>query len=210
MALSTYTELKTAIADFLNRDDLASVIPTFIALAEAQINRDIRTIDMEGRASGQVSGGDQYMQVPGDWVETIRFGLTAAGTSSLNLMSRDAIASLRDKNENASTKAPYAYTHAAGQFELYPTPSEDTDFELLYYKKVEALSDSNASNWLLSSAPDVYLYGALLHSAPYLAEDVRLQVWAQLYSSAVQNVNTASEKARYSGSGLKMKVRGLG
>ena len=210
MALSTYTELKAAIADFLNRDDLASTIPTFIALAEAQINRDIRTMDMEGRASGQISGGDQYMQVPADWVETIRLHLTAAGTSRVSLMSRDAIAALRQKNDDTSDAATYAYAHAAGQFELYPTPAQDTDFELLYYKKVEALSDSNAANWLLSSAPDVYLYGALLHSAPYLAEDARIQVWAQLYSSAVQNVNTASDKARYSGSGLKMKVRGLG
>ena len=42
MALSNYTELKASIADFLNRDDLTSVIPDFITLAESQINRDIR------------------------------------------------------------------------------------------------------------------------------------------------------------------------
>ena len=85
----------------------------------------------------------------------------------------------------------------------------DTNFELLYYQKLDALSDSNSDNWLLLDSPDVYLYGALLHSAPYLAEDQRIAVWAQMYSASVQRLNEVSEDARFSGSGLKLKVRGL-
>lgn len=50
MAITTYTELKSAIADFLNRDDLETVAPTFIALAEADINRRLRHWRMEKRA----------------------------------------------------------------------------------------------------------------------------------------------------------------
>jgi len=209
MAITNYTNLQTTIADFLNRDDLTSVIPTFIQLTEAQLNRDIRHHNMEARTSGQQTGGDQYMQVPSDWLETIRLHLTGSGTSALTLMSRAAIADIRAKNENVSTVLPYYYCHSDGQFELYPTPTEDTDFELLYYQKIPDLA-TNSTNWLLTDAPDVYLYGALLHSAPYLAEDARVAVWAQMYSAAVQNVNSASEKARYSGSGMTLKVRGLG
>ena len=51
MALSNYTGLKASIADFLNRDDLTAVIPDFITLAEAQINRDIRHFKLEARSS---------------------------------------------------------------------------------------------------------------------------------------------------------------
>ena len=209
MAITNYTNLQTAIADFLNRDDLTSVIPTFIQLAEAQMQREIRHWKMEARATGQQSAGDQYMQIPTDWLETIRLHLTGNGTSAVTMTSRAAMADIRAKNEDVSTKAPYFYCHADSQFELYPTPSEDTDFELLYYQKIPDLA-SNTTNWLLSDAPDVYLYGSLLHSAPYLAEDARVAVWAQMYSAAVQNVNSASEQARYSGSGMTLKVRGLG
>jgi len=209
MAITNYTNLQTTIADFLNRDDLTAVIPTFIQLAEAQINREIRHWQMEARVSGQQSAGDQYMQIPSDWLETIRLHLTGSGTSALTLASRAAIADIRAKNEDISNVAPYYYTHADGQFELYPTPVEDTDFELLYYQKIPDLA-TNSTNWLLTDAPDVYLYGALLHSAPYLAEDARVAVWSQMYAAAVQNVNTSSEKARYSGSGMTLKVRGLG
>ena len=208
MALSNYTELKASIADFLNRDDLTSVIPDFIALAESQINRDIRHWKMEARSSGQQDAADEYMQIPADWVETIRLHLTGNGTSVVNLVSRDAMADKRAAQENAAG-TPRMYTHADGQFQMYPTPDATTDFELLYYQKLAALSSSNADNWLLLEAPDVYLYGALLHSAPYLAEDERVGVWAQMYSAAVQRLNQVSEDAMFSGSGLTLKVRGL-
>jgi len=207
MALTNYTGLKTSIADFLNRDDLTSVIPDFVALAEAQINRDVRHWRMEARSSGQQDPADEYMQIPADWVETIRLHLTGTGTSVVNLVSRDAMADKRAAQENAAG-TPRMYTHANGQFQLFPTPDATTNFELLYYQKIPSLI-TNTDNWLLLEAPDVYLYGALLHSAPYLAEDARLAVWAQLYSAAVQRLNQTSEDAMFSGSGLTLKVRGL-
>ena len=208
MALNTFTALKASIADFLNRTDLTAVIPDFISLAEAQINRDVRHWKMEARSSGQQDPADEYMQIPPDWVESIRLHLTGNGTSVVNLISRDAMADKRAGDEDTSG-TPMYYTHADSQFQLYPTPNATTDFELLYYQKVPSLI-SNADNWLLLDSPDVYLYGALLHSAPYLAEDERVAIWAQMYSAAVARLNEASESARYSGSGLKLKIRGLG
>jgi hypothetical protein len=209
MAINTFTTLKTAIADFLNRDDLTSAIENFIALSEAQINRDIRHWKMETRASGQQSGGDEYAQIPSDWMETIRFHITDNGTSPLELISRATMADKRASNNDA-IGIPTHYTHADGQFQFYPTPSSTVNTELLYYAKTDALSSSNANNWLLLEAPDVYLYGALLHSAPYLGEDERIAVWAQMYSAAVARLNEVSENARFSGSGLKLKIRGQG
>jgi hypothetical protein len=209
MAISTYSELKTSIANFLNRSDLDSVIPDFISLAEAQINRDIRHWEMEERASGQQDPGDQYMQVPADWLETIRLHLTGSGTSTLELASLSAIADKRQDNDDITGK-PRFYAHVRGEFELYPTPDDTYDFELLYYKKIPALSDSTTTNWLLDYAPDVYLYGSLIHSAPYLQEDERLQLWSQLYAAAVVNLNTQSERVKNSGTGIRLNIRGLG
>lgn len=207
MAIATYSDLKSSIADFLNRDDLTAVIPTFIDLAEAQINRDIRHYEMEARATADVSG--QYLDRPDDWLETIRVTLNTTGTRNLSLLSKASMADKRQGAEN-TVGEPRFYAHAQNAFELFPTPDGTYTVELLYYEKVAALSDSNTSNWLLSSHPDVYLYGALLHSAPYLADDARLNVWAQLYSVAIQRVNQSSDDAQWSGTGLQLKVRGLG
>lgn len=209
MAITNYTNLKSTISDFLNRDDLDSVIPTFIQLAEAQMNRDIRHWEMEARVSGQQSQGDQFMQLPADWLETIRLILTGGGTSVVQLISLSGMADRRAKTEDQAG-TPEFYCHVRGEFELYPTPSEDTNFELLYYQKISSLGDSNASNWLLEMAPDAYLYGSLMHSAPYLQEDARVAVWAQMYSAAVQNLNTQSERVKNSGTGIRLNIRGLG
>lgn len=209
MAISTYTNLKSTIADFLNRSDLDSVIPTFIDLAEAQMNRDIRHWEMENLVSGQQTQGDKYMQVPADWLETIRFIVTTDNPSTLELAALSAIADKR-QNTNDAAGTPRFYAHVRGEFELFPTPDEDTDFELLYYQKIPALSDSNTTNWLLDYAPDVYLYGSLLHSAPYLKDDDRLNLWAQMYSAAVVQLNAQSERVKNSGSGIRLNIRGLG
>lgn len=207
MSLANYTELQSAIADYLNRDDLTATIPTFVSLAEAQINRDVRHWRMESRSSGQQTGGDEYAQIPADWLETIRFNVSGNGTSVIELISRADMAAMREAARDASGTIRY-YCMAAGQFQFYPTPSADTDVELHYFAKVPALA-FNSTNWLLTDAPDVYLYGSLLHSAPYLQDDARLATWAQLYSAAVARVNASSETAKYSGSGLKMKFRGF-
>ena len=112
---------------------------------------------------------------------------------------------MRAANEDA-TGTPEYYSHNAGQLELYPTPDSNYSADINYLAQVAALSDANTTNWLLTNYPDIYLYGALIHSAPFLQEDERTQTWAALYASAVARANKASNKATASGSGLKMRI----
>ena len=205
MPISTYAELKSAVADWLNREDLTAVIPSFITLAEADISRTLRDYRMEKRSTATLEA--QYSALPADWVETIRIQLTD-GTHRLELVSDGALADMRRSRSDA-TGRPTHYAHTAGGLELFPTPDASYEAELVYVAKVPALSDSATTNWLLSAAPDVYLYGALVQSAPYLKDDARATIWAGLYQSAITNLNAASERARYSGSGLRLRNRGM-
>jgi len=204
MAITTYAELKTAIANWLNRDDLTSVIPDFISLTEADMERKIRHWRMEKRATVQLD--DQYSRVPSDWLESIRFYLSGGDTYELRQTSHSDMINRRMNAANVSGRPQY-FAMSDGAFEIFPTPDAAYTAELLYYGRTPALSDSNTSNWVLEYAPDVYLYGALMHSAPYLVEDQRAQVWASLYQSAIDNVNMASEKARSTTSGMRMSIR---
>lgn len=207
MAITTYSELQTNISDFLNRDDLsATVLGTFVSLAESQINRDIRHYEMIGTATDTVS--TKYLTKPTNWLETIKLQLTGDGTSVLKLVSVAHMDDARESNDDASG-IPMKYAHTGTSFELYPTPSGSFDTELLYYQKIPALTDVNTTNWLLDEAPDVYLYGSLLHTSGYLGEDARIATWAQLYSAAVQRLNETSDSAQWSGTGLTMRNKGL-
>lgn len=201
--LSTYSELQTSIADFLNRDDLTSAIPTFISLAEAQINRDVRHWRMEKRAESDLTAGDQFHALPTDFCEFVRLKVS---DYPLQLMSTDEIQRQRYARGD-STGTPTGYCMTGGEIELYPTPDSAHSLVMTYIRNIEPLSDSNTSNWLLEHAPDVYLYGALAHTAPYLQEDARIAVWAALYQASVDKLNTSGAKAETSGTNLKMTIR---
>ncbi len=200
---TTYTTLQTEVADFLNRDDLTAVIPTFISLAEAQMNRDIRHWQMEVRSEALIS--DRFLTLPVDWLQTMRVTVDATGYGPLELMSRDEMHAVRQNNQDASG-VPCYYAHIAGELELYPTPDAEYSIELLYMQRIPDLA-TNETNWLLTDHPDVYLYAALIQAAHYLRDSERLAQWSQLYQSAVTAVIVTSKRATESGSGLTMKIR---
>ena len=203
MTITTYTELKAAIADWLLRDDLTAVIPSFISLSEAQMQREIRHHKMMDRLAFNVS--TQYADLPADWLQTERLNVTGDRPTRLELTSVDDMLQLRELNGGTSGK-PARFAHIGEQIEFFPTPDATYEVELLYFQKIPVLSDSNASNWLLADYPDVYLYGALMQAAPYLDDDAKMQVWAGLYGSAVNSINAESKKARYSGAGMRIRI----
>lgn len=206
MTIATYAELKTAIADTVARTDLTDTqLSIFIALAEASINRRIRHWQMETRDTLSVSS--RFTALPTDWLETIRLHIPGE-PSRMELI---GLAALQDKREaDDTTGTPRYYAHVADELEVYPEPDDTYSVEMVYYAKVPALSNTATSNWLLTLAPDVYLYGALIHTAPLLQEDARIQTWGSLYQSAVDSLNQSGNAARWSGTGLRMKIRARG
>lgn len=200
--ITDYDSLQTEVAAFLDDDGLTDRIKTFIALAEAQLNREIRSWRQEARTTETVN--TRFVALPDDWLETAR--LSIASKYELSLVSDAAIAAMRAATDDESGDPRY-YAITAGQIELYPTPSGDETLEHVFLERVPALSDSATTNWVLTYHPDAYLYGALIHSAPYLVEDGRIATWTTLYRQAVEGANREGKRSRHSGSGLKIKVR---
>ena len=204
MAITTYAELKTSITDFLNRDDLDTVAPTFISLAEADLQRRVRHWRGEKRSTAEID--TQYSAIPADFLEAIRFYITGGDTRPLELISQAELLDRKFRNLNTSGQPAY-YAITAGEIEVYPVPDATYTSELYYNSRIPALSDSTTTNWLLEYYPDAYLYGSLVHSAPYLKEDARLQTWAALYQNAVDAINSESESSKFGGSGRRLKIR---
>jgi len=205
VSISTYSELQTAITDFLNRDDLASVVPTFISLAEADINRRLRHYRMQVTASPSLSS--QYTALPTDWLEAVRLSLTGTPLGTRVELISHADLLERKQQRAGRVGVPEYFAVTGSNLELFPVPDATYSSELLYFGRIPALSISSPSTWLLTEHPDIYLYGALTHSAPYLQDDARIQVWASLYQAAVDAANVASQSARFGGTGLRMKTR---
>ena len=204
MTLATYAELQSAMADFLNRDDLTAVLPSFIRLAESRIDRDLRHYRQEKRSTAQLD--TQYSAVPADYLSPIRLQILDGSTNPVEPISTAQMLQLRADNYDHTGK-PTHYALTAGGLELYPTPDVVYNASLVYYARVAALSGANTTNWLLTEAPDAYLYGSLVHSAPYLKDDAKVAVWDGLYKAAMDNLNATSDDAKYGGSGLVMKTK---
>lgn len=202
MALDTYAGLQASIADFLNREDLTSAIPDFIRLGEAQMQRDLEHWRMEKRS--EVTLTDRYTALPTDFVKPIRLYVTGANRHLVPITQGEMQDKRYQSADVAGTERFYSIT--AGEVEIFPSPSSGT-LEMYYLSKIPALSDANTSNWLLDEAPDVYLYGALSQTAPYLKDDQRLIIWSTLYTNAVNALNSASEDAKWGGQGLKMRTK---
>ena len=204
MAISTYAELQDQVSVWLNKPDVDQTIPTLISLAEAGFRRELRHWKQQKRSVAEINS--QYSAVPSDWLETTRFYTTDGNTQPLDLISQAELIDRKAASANA-TGRPQFYAVTGGQFEFYPVPDDVYNAELVFFADIPALSDANTSNWLLDEFPDVYLYGTLVHSAPFLGEDARLQTWASLYQAALAGLNQSSQAARYSGTGLRMKIR---
>lgn len=192
MALGTYTELKSAIADYLNRADLTAVIPNFIALAESKFNRELRVRDMLVRS--RATSANEYVRVPGDFLQHQSLELEGASAApAMDYIGPQEAKVLKAANIQAG--APYRYTVIDGSFEIVPTPNADLDLRLVYYAKIPALSVSNETNWLLTKSPDLYLYSGMLEASPYLKDDERIPLWVSARQQVIDAMNIESERA---------------
>jgi hypothetical protein len=206
MALDTFSGLKTTIADYLNRDDLTSAIPSFITLAEAKFNRKLRVRQMVKRATATLD--TQYFAFPSDFLQAKEFQLNTNPITYLQYVTQNQGDYGSATNYVAAGK-PLFYTIIGTQIQVIPTPDTGYTGELTYYGKIPALSDSNTSNWLLAYAPDLYLYGSLVEATPYLKDDERLAVWSTLYTNSLGDIEVADQRASVASTPI-VRARSLG
>jgi hypothetical protein len=201
--ITNYATLQSAIADYLNRADLTAQIQTFIQFAEADLNTRLRSREMIVNATATSDG--QFVALPPDWLEAINM-MIVGGQSPLRYITPDEADTIIKAQTFTSTRF---YSMTTGIIELVPPAVDDITIDMVYYGKIPALSNANTTNWLLTKAPDVYLYGALTHAAPFLMDDQRMGVFSQIYLARVQSLQDESQKALHSGSPLISRPRGV-
>lgn len=209
MAIQTYSDLRSTVADWLNRSDLTAVVPSFITLAEAGFNKDerLRVSQNMVRATAQIS--KQYEALPADYLEMSNVAILGVQPyGKLDFVSLQQIDGYRDTY--VTNGVPKMYTVYGNQMEFLPKPGGTYTCEMIYYAKIPALSDTNTTNWLLTKHPDIYLYGALVQAAPYLKDDERIPTWMSLLEKGLDALQVGDDRALYSGSAVRMRAKSLG
>ena len=197
--MTTYATLKSDIAGWLLRDDLTAAIPSFVRLAEASIRRDLRIRQMLRTYTLTLSAQSQAL--PEDFMELERIVLDST-TSSLSYLPPSALFANSAYTESGD---PQYYT-IEGDYLITAPDATGSDVMLCYYKAYSSLTNDSDTNWLLTNAYDVYLYGSLSHAAPYIKEDGRVQLWNAGYSEAIAKLNKMERRSAFAGSPLAIQT----
>ena len=197
MALSNYGELKTAIANWLDRSDLESKIPDFIQLAEDAIFRELRCPGNEQSvvySAGTFTNTDR-IQIPNDFMEV---KLLLYNNYPLGRISDTKLTLAKYTSDVAGD--PKTFGRLKDYLYFYPTASVNADVTMWYWQTQEPLVSDTDTTRTLTFAPGLYLYGALLQAQAYLIGDERIPIWGQAYQGIMQSVNSSGEEAEYAGS----------
>jgi hypothetical protein len=192
MTLATYANLKSALANLLNRDDLAAEIPDFIALFEADFDANPATARHRRRicrAQAEISG--EYETLPSNFLAVQSIALATEPSRWLEYIDPDSLermvqnraawAQIGATETGQEPAAPKFYSIVGTEIRFFPAPQTSYDCNLTVYERLARLAADGDSNWLLTYFPGLYLYGSALHSAPFLGADERAPLWQGLY-----------------------------
>lgn len=190
MALDTYTNLKTAVADWLNKASLTGVADRaeeFIALFEAQASRELDVREMIGATILTLS--QETVGLPSDFAGVLSFRLAGDASEALTYVLP------ADLDGSSATGRPSRYT-ITDVIVLDPVPDAEYEARFRYRKRIPALGAARPTNWLLKRHPDAYLYGALSQALIYFRDDER-QAIRDAYAAALEAIDQDDKRTAH-------------
>lgn len=204
--ITTFSSLKSAAADWLDRSDISDVggpLDTMIEMAEDQIYRELRMRFMEAATTETIASG--VINLPASWLETKQAHISSS-SASYKLEPRSAEWIYAYFPDRSSTGLPKYIGQEGETFIFGPYPDSAYSVVLQYYARPTSLSTSNESNWLTTNASDVLLNAVLLQSVSYLGMDERAEYWKKYYEDGLRNLMKQQQRERY-GAEQSLRVR---
>lgn len=199
MALASYADLQAAVQAWLDRADLAARVPDFIRLAEADLSRRLRVPEMEARAVATVPADTGRVTLPTDLLAVRAIHMLTPRKRTLEGMAYMAATDLHGDHSGQAM----AYALSDGQLWLFPKPEGGAQVEIIYRRALPALSTSNTSNWLLASAPDLYLMASVAQGELFGWNDERLPLLKARVDEIIADLNREG-RAKNFGGGMRM------
>lgn len=202
MSITNYSELKTAVANYMLRSDLTSRIPEFIQFAESRIaygskipsmvSEPLRIRSME--TSSTLTVAAQTVALPSGYLQSRRLYLATDPIAKLDFVTPDVF---WETYMSSTTAQPTAYTIEGENLVFGPTPDGTYSGRILYYKKFDALSGDTDTNWLLTNVPNAYLYGALAEAFGYARAFDKAQLALAQFVGIINALNSSDKADRY-------------
>lgn len=200
MAITTYSQLLTAVSEWLDDNQYTANASDFITLAENRMRRELRLFDMEARATASCSTSSHFLALPTGFCAFRRMQLNTTPISNLEYVSQDQMELFRQ----SASGQPKRYTITAGQIEFDRTPDSAYTAEMNYYKLTDLIVTSQETNEIFPEFADLYLYCALSEGATFLQEDA--SVWEQKYQIAKFGAERQNDYKKYPEAKLRVRL----
>lgn len=210
MSITTNAELETAVGNYIARSDLSAYIPDFIVGAETRIaygsdepfpSQALRIRAMEQNTDFAI--GAQTVTPSFSFLEMRSLYVSdGAGQKRLEPTSLEDLFARYPSN---NTGTPKFFAVSGDSLVFGPAPSSSLTATAYYYKKFDPIATASPVPWLLTNAPMVYVYGALLEAAPFIRNDERLQVWHGLYTGLIGGLNRSSRRGQWGGGSMAVR-----
>ena len=180
MALSNYTDLKAAVAQWMRRSDLTAEIPDYITLAEKKIVKLLKIRGQETEVILTPNSGDSTVALPADYASPIALW---NGQDDPRTKINQVLADALEYDDTPGIPDYWAIDGADIRFDCRVDGA--IPFAFRYVKTFE-LSNANPTNFILTEWPDVYLYGALTEGFLAVFDEQRAAVWQGKFQSAIE------------------------
>ncbi len=209
--MSSLSILTGEIAAWLNRRDVDSLIPGWIAMVETDIATSLRARCMVTRGVQPIDAN--FIELPSGFCEIESIRDSTSG--KLLTLEDEWTGPLSGANQGQPTTA---YRLVANCIEFLPHPfipdPPDPNWlpqsvNMNWYQQPKPLQDPQDTNVVLDTLHAVYLFGACKYGAMFELDDARAQQMEAAFNQAVLTANMWKQASDYSGAPLRAVVRGF-
>lgn len=188
MAITTYTELKAAVASWLHRSDMTATIVDCVTLCESELQDRLLLKNMEVEDTLTLTLNQNYVALPSGFISPIALWLVI---SSERILLDPATPEELQYASNSSIPRYWAIDGANIRFDC-PANSAYT----AYLRCIKQTSVVSGTNYLLTKRPDVYLFGTLKQCAIFTKQDNDLARYSGLFEQAIAGLKASESRNR--------------
>ena len=189
--MTTYATLIADTLAWLVRPDLGDTLAaSFIRLAEAEIRRTLRVRAMEEQELLTLTGFETPL--PARWIQFKAVSNDVANQRPLTYMPPDR---LRSSGLMDSSGVGSAYSIEGENILVAPTNTGS--ISITSYKAFAALSSPADTNWALTNAYDLYLFGSVAAGFDYLEDTEQEGRYRAKFEAVVKQLNREHQMAAW-------------
>jgi len=210
-----YSELIDTIQSYADRydDDLESQLPVMFTLVESRVSRLLKIREMTVRARFSTVSNKTHYPLPSDFkgMRDIKAVFPQANdgegaSQTLDLLNPEQMTEKDYSNPETNPTGTMGYAVLANQLQITPALEDGNFIEMVYYRRIPALTPTAPNNWLTDDYPDVYLRGMLAEVTSFAKDFDDAKIWNASFKEAVLEIDSADQDERWSGTPMVVKT----